>query len=49
MKERTHCDEDLGVCDVCFYSETFENNYSAFFFFFFTISVVYIIYIIIFH
>ena len=40
MKERTHCDEDLGVCDVCFYSETFENNYSAFFFFFFTISVV---------
>ena len=47
MKGRTNCDEDLGVCDVCFYSETFENNYSTFFFF--TISVVYIIYIIIFH
>lgn len=29
MKERTNCDEDLGVCDVCFYSETFENNYST--------------------
>lgn len=34
MKERTNCDEDLGVCDVCFYSETFENNYSTFFFFY---------------
>lgn len=45
MKERTNCDEDLGACMFIFILKLLRITILLFI----TISVVYIIYIIIFH